>query len=718
MRKNDRNNNINTRKKNPLRISFLTVTLICCLTLGIVFTGIYYAYASRTQKENYQKRVDMLANDLDSQIEMFEQIALKIAITKYFQPYFFEENILYEQDLLEHFKQYSNYSILADECFLYYGGKKLYLTSGYLNYVEVYLKNLQLQEKEKAIFMDGLYNTFESNTDTIGEMNVFQSSQETFYLIPFGVRAHDGKDTAVIGFHVKNEKLQERFRMLSGDAEGNFALYNGTQLLYSSQPEAIVPDQRSVYTENTIDGRFAICYSPGTATEIQSATVFMLFLIALAEIIFMIFVAFLYADKTYAPFENMSRKYSKELDLERGQDSKNALDEICYMMNELVQKNTKVSEQIEYNNKILQGQFLRSLIDGTLSDNAQLYLDNLQMKMPGPYYYITSMMFQEEHLIDEEFLTKVKEEIESLTYEDKRYVYAVCDFRKSAVYSICSVNSDEEIKRLNEELFEKAKEFSCHPMMGIGSIQLVLSRLSASWLESMDDIHRQKQNHAQREVQSEAYDSYSLERIFEALDRDDIDAALENLENYMNQMKQGRMSLLMQKYMISDFASELNRQAKKYGIELSKKGISQVISASDAEGFELAARELIQELYEKIKISKSAAEENESYRVFQYVNAHYAEYDMSLEKTAEDLNISDKVVRAAILKHTGKMYKDYIIFLRIEFAKTLLENDKLSVSEVCQMVGYSNVPYFIKLFKKTTGVTPAKFKQGLKGIDK
>ncbi|MBO5069404.1 MAG: helix-turn-helix transcriptional regulator, partial [Roseburia sp.] len=72
--------------------------------------------------------------------------------------------------------------------------------------------------------------------------------------------------------------------------------------------------------------------------------------------------------------------------------------------------------------------------------------------------------------------------------------------------------------------------------------------------------------------------------------------------------------------------------------------------------------------------------------------------------------VSKEKVRNAIHNQTGKMYKDYLMYLRIEYAKILLLQENMTAEEVCQKVGYSSISYFTKLFKKETGVTPAKYK--------
>lgn len=84
---------------------------------------------------------------------------------------------------------------------------------------------------------------------------------------------------------------------------------------------------------------------------------------------------------------------------------------------------------------------------------------------------------------------------------------------------------------------------------------------------------------------------------------------------------------------------------------------------------------------------------------------------------AENLHTSTDAVRQAVLKRTGRLYRDYLIYLRIEYAKELLGQENISVADLCRKVGYGNVSHFIKLFREVTGVTPAKYRKKVKGKD-
>lgn len=65
-------------------------------------------------------------------------------------------------------------------------------------------------------------------------------------------------------------------------------------------------------------------------------------------------------------------------------------------------------------------------------------------------------------------------------------------------------------------------------------------------------------------------------------------------------------------------------------------------------------------------------------------------------------------------KETGSSLGSYIIERRMEKAKALLAEGKLTVSEVAFAVGYDNFTYFSRLFKNKVGVMPKEYKKGKK----
>ena len=63
---------------------------------------------------------------------------------------------------------------------------------------------------------------------------------------------------------------------------------------------------------------------------------------------------------------------------------------------------------------------------------------------------------------------------------------------------------------------------------------------------------------------------------------------------------------------------------------------------------------------------------------------------------------------------TGTGAKEYITKLRIEKAKSLIENSGLPIAEISEMTGFSAQSYFSTAFKNYTGLTPSQYKQQCK----
>ena len=61
-------------------------------------------------------------------------------------------------------------------------------------------------------------------------------------------------------------------------------------------------------------------------------------------------------------------------------------------------------------------------------------------------------------------------------------------------------------------------------------------------------------------------------------------------------------------------------------------------------------------------------------------------------------------------KKVGSNFNSYVDQIRIAQAKEMLLQDNLKVYEISKNVGYKNVDYFHKKFKKYVGISPAEYR--------
>ncbi len=96
-------------------------------------------------------------------------------------------------------------------------------------------------------------------------------------------------------------------------------------------------------------------------------------------------------------------------------------------------------------------------------------------------------------------------------------------------------------------------------------------------------------------------------------------------------------------------------------------------------------------------------------RAKEYIKVNYRK-SITLEDVARELNISPQYLSKLFKEETGENFIDYLTSIRIRIAKNLLENDELSVKEICYSIGYGDPNYFSRIFKKIVGATPTEYK--------
>ena len=84
---------------------------------------------------------------------------------------------------------------------------------------------------------------------------------------------------------------------------------------------------------------------------------------------------------------------------------------------------------------------------------------------------------------------------------------------------------------------------------------------------------------------------------------------------------------------------------------------------------------------------------------------------ISLNDAAEFFGYNKNYFCKKFKTFTGVTYLDYLNTLRISEACRLLKNG-MSVSDVCENCGFTNISYFIQLFKRKMGTTPKKYAAG------
>lgn len=91
-----------------------------------------------------------------------------------------------------------------------------------------------------------------------------------------------------------------------------------------------------------------------------------------------------------------------------------------------------------------------------------------------------------------------------------------------------------------------------------------------------------------------------------------------------------------------------------------------------------------------------------------YIKNNYFK-DITVETASKELYISPSYLMHLFKDELGKTFNECLTECRIEMAKELLKDPDIKMYEICERVGYNDVKYFRRVFKKITGINPSDY---------
>ncbi len=99
--------------------------------------------------------------------------------------------------------------------------------------------------------------------------------------------------------------------------------------------------------------------------------------------------------------------------------------------------------------------------------------------------------------------------------------------------------------------------------------------------------------------------------------------------------------------------------------------------------------------------------------IISYIQMHYTE--VTLESLSDTFHLSKPYLSKYIKEEAGMTFQEVVKEERMKRAGNLLKETNQSVDMISDYVGYENVEHFIRLFKKTYGITPIQYRKEMKG---
>ncbi|MCR5399412.1 MAG: response regulator [Lachnospiraceae bacterium] len=363
--------------------------------------------------------------------------------------------------------------------------------------------------------------------------------------------------------------------------------------------------------------------------------------------------------------------------------------------------------------------------------------DALEMDITADRYNIMLLQMVSSHHTKAEYSGSVIEVYEKLTELVEKENALIFDRNLEGKAIILRAESDDELKKRQEELIEQIKEVLLRYAHityygGIGVPVGRLTELPMSYKKaSFAYAHRyftdvsEFRSCEEQEEERKSEDDFSISSV----DPKEVDRS--RLTEFLRKGQRGEIE-----YFIGGFAENIGENAlrsnmfRQYLImdayfavctfveEIG--GDRQKIEAydfatNDMKDMDAVLDYLKRIIYEALEIRDNSV--NNRYvtvidEVKRYIDENFADEELSLNKLASHVNFSPNHLSMIFSAQTGVTFIKYLTDYRMNKAKEMLRCTSLRSVDISMEVGYKDPHYFSYLFKKTQGMTPTRYRNG------
>jgi two-component system response regulator YesN len=696
-------------------------------------------------KTNFEDKFMQMSSDLDKQFANMASIALEVSSNTLFIPSTLKQYPFNELEALKQLKRYHTQLFLPQKTILYYKGDNvIYSSEGkydqaifFKNEIEVpqWSKLLEKADQSVAPFFTSLNDL---SYRTIGLAN------SLIYAYPIPTSNTENRD-AVLVYFITEQALKKRIENSIGSFEGSFDIYlsNGEHLFTVGAEQGIgEADMLSLLKEEDASSvsinRNKQSYHVLKKTENYGNLTYMMatpsssllqkaeqlkngMLIVMLILLFCgLIAAWYFAYLNYYPIKRLQNFIKKSLPSSGPSLGKNEWTDIKITLsdtfNHYAQLKVKSKEQILF----FQQNLLYSLLKGHWDKHANARLDEHSLKLDSPYYAVMTIMSPEQSDADQLIFTNEHVKQLRLYGKDTEKFYAVELVDEGCLAVICNLDNKSiiEVQELAAKWVELCEAAEIKLQIGIGNIYNKLEEVRISYIEAISaiELHAKNQgvvlfcNITEQYSDQIWYPSEQLLRVFQAVKQGDREITDEMLDCLKIEVENRNLSTIMEKLIRYEVLNALLKTWNKLNISISQYELNMLSEATNFAQFINRIIPIAHAACDQVRQTRQSQREQKVQDILGYIAVHFKEYDLNLEGLADHFGLSTYALTKYLRDETGMGFKDYIIKLRMNEAKKLLNESDKSVNDITAEIGYSNASHFIKTFKKLEGITPVEFR--------
>lgn len=701
-------------------LSYISVALIGCAAIGIAIFFLSVSELRSTAEQAESTQLQIAAQDLDTQLKVFETIRDEISSNSFYRTSYLNQNKYHEVELLHNFAQYNSYSVLCSDYFLFYRGTESVFAREAKYELDYYLSSIiRVTTEESELF------NLTSALNLISDVTLLETGANKIMII-YPVRLDSAGTTqiaAVLCFVMDRSVWLERVSSVSGKLTGSLSIYYHGELLAGLKNTAIpqLPmEDGAIYSDknwivvSSPSGDFLLSEQIPPGGWYSGLSSFRIIILAMGAIsvLLVLLTMYLIARKNHAPIRRLAAQVRDLLPRDGSADEASELRQIEFALQQTHQQNNLnqqlLADQMKLlteQSDLLRQQVLLLVLNGNISDGVRRQLTTLQLSLDGAYYCVYLLHFGEAVKPD------ILKSIEKLSDEDATlYAFRIGEQQAAVIGCFAVEDLTDGIPKLIQEI---SYALNCDLTVQKGMVIDALEKMPASYYMAQFKPDTKQEENAGLPLQAsgEWISCRYLAPLLDDIRSGNREAGLRHLQLLLTDIQTHYTSLMLQRSIVADILSELVRLSHELEVPIhpEETGAILVYQHSSAVCRDLSA--LVNRLFDRLDERRARLASDRALRIRQYIDQHALTYDISLQKLAEVFQLSTKQINHDIRSVTGMTYKGYVLDIRIRKATELLAQPSLSVVQISERIGYVDVSSFIKAFQSATGLTPAAYRR-------
>ena len=277
----------------------------------------------------------------------------------------------------------------------------------------------------------------------------------------------------------------------------------------------------------------------------------------------------------------------------------------------------------------------------------------------------------------------------------------------------------KELKNIPYIEASKVHSLSVLLYMAVGFLNNVITTSKQLNTQSSDEIQGQISEYIKQLKCGEIAPNYPIEiekkmlRAISESNKADASLYLNDILGHILFSSGGKIDTI--KSRIYELLVLISREAISAGadseasLKMTRNYLSDINQIKDIDALCVWLTSAMNKLIDSIFIFENLRHCDIIHKAVHFMRTNYKD-KITLEDVAKSVFLSTSYLSKIFKEETGTSFIKYLNNIRVEKSKTMLLSNEIRLSDIASLVGFEDQSYYTKVFKRTTGVLPSKFR--------